>query len=85
MRRASIKRCIKALGRRSKRRSRGLPHHRNIAAIKATGKRIGKVVRKGHQAIAGPHDPQQRQCRRHMRGRNKTRLTRTSPCSPVLF
>ena len=80
-----IKRSIKALGRSSKRRSRGLPHQRNIAAIKAAGKHIGKVVRKGHQAIAGLHNPQHRQRRRHMRGRNKTRLTRTSPDSPVLF
>lgn len=85
MRPAIIKRSIKALGRGGKRRSRRLPHQRNIAAIKTAGKRIGKVVRKGHQAIAGPHDPQHRQRRRHMRGRNKTRLTRTSPYSPGLF
>ena len=80
-----IKRSIKALGRASKRRSHGLPHQRKIAAIKAAGKRIGKVIRKGHQAIAGLQNPQHRQRRRHMRGRNKTRLTRTSPCSPGLF
>ena len=85
MRPASIKRSIKALGCSSKRRNRRLPHEHNVAGIKAASKRIGKVVRKGHQAIAGPHDPQQRQCRRHMRGRNKTRLTRTSPYSPGLF
>ena len=85
MRTVSIKRNIKALGRGSKRRSRRLPHQRNIAAIKAAGKRIGKVIRKGHQAITGLHNPQHRQRRRHMRGRNKTRLTRTSPCSPGLF
>ena len=85
MRPLGIKRSIKAFGRSSKRRSRRLPHERNIAAIKAAGKCIGKVVRKGHQAIAGLHNPQHRQRRRHMRGRNKTRLTRTSPDSPVLF
>ena len=80
-----IKRSIKAFGRSSKRRSRGLPHQRNIAAIKAAGECIGKVVRKGHQAIAGLHNPQHRQRRRHMRGRNKTHLTRAGPCSPDFF
>ena len=59
MRPAIIKRSIKVLGRGSKRRSRRLPHQRNIAAIKAASKRIGKVVRKGHQAITRPHNPQQ--------------------------
>ena len=85
MRPASIKRSIKALRRGSKRRNRRLPHEHNVAGIKAARKRIGKVIRKGHQAIAGLHNPQHRQRRRHMRGRNKTRLTRAGPCSPGLF
>ena len=80
-----IKRSIKAIGRSSKRRNRRLPHHSHVAAIKAARKRIGKVVRKGHQAVAGTYNPQQRQRRRHMRGRNKTRLTRAGPQSPGLF
>ena len=80
-----IKRSIKALGRGGKRRSRRLPHQHNIAAIKTASKRFGKVIRKGHQAVTGTHDTQQRQSRRHMRGRNKTRLTRTSPCGPALL
>ena len=80
-----IKRSIKAFGRSSKRRSRGLPHQRNIAAIKAARKRIGKVVRKGHQAVTGTHNPQLRQRCRHMRGRKQPRLTRTGPQSPGLF
>lgn len=85
MRPASIKRSIKALRRGGKRRNRRLPHEHNVAGIKAARKRIGKVIRKGHQAIAGLHNPQHRQRRRHMRGRNKTRLTRAGPCSPGLF
>ena len=80
-----IKQSIKALRRSGKRCNRGLPHHNHVAGIKAARKRFGKVVRKGHQAIAGLHNPQQRQRRRHMRGSNKTRLTRTSPCGPGLF
>ena len=80
-----IKRSIKALGRGSKRRNRRLPHQHHIATIKAERKRIGKVVRKSNQAITGPHNPQQRQRRRHMRASNKTRLTRAGPCSPGLF
>ena len=80
-----IKRSIKAFGRGGKRRSRRLPHQHNIAAIKTASKRFGKVIRKGHQAVTGMHDTQQRQSRRHMLGSDKTRLTRTSPCSPVLL
>lgn len=80
-----IKRSIKALGRSGKRLGGRRAHQRDIAAIKTARKRIGKVVRKGNQAIAGTHNPQLRQCRRHMQGRNKTRLTRASPCSPGLF
>ena len=80
-----IKRSIKALGRSSKRRSRGLPHHSHVAALKAARKRIGKVIGKRNQAIAGTYNPQQRQRRRHMRRCSKTRLTRAGPCSPGLF
>ena len=85
MRPASIKRSIKALGRGGKRRNRRLPHEHNAAGIKAARKRICKVIGKHDQAIAGTHNPQQRQRRRHVRGRNKTRLTRAGPCSPGLF
>ena len=85
MRSLGIKRSIKALGRGSKRRNRRLSHHSHVAGIKATCKRIGKVIGKRNQAIAGTHNPQQRQRRRHMRGRNKTRLTRAGPYSPGLF
>ena len=81
----SIMRSFKALGRGSKRRSRRLPHKHNIAAIKSASKRFGKVIREGHQAVTGTHDTQQRQSRRHMRGRNQSRLTRTGPQSPSLF
>ena len=81
----SVKRAGKATGRRSKRLDRRLPHHHNIAAVKSARKRIGKIVRKGHQAVTGTHNPQQRQRRRHMQGRNKTRLTRAGPYSPGLF
>lgn len=85
MRPLSIKRSIKALGRSRKHCSRRLPNQHNIAAIKATSKRIGKVIGKRNQAVTGAHNPQQRQRRRHMRGRNKTRLTRAGPYSPGLF
>ena len=80
-----LKRNIKALGCNSKRRNRRLPHEHNVAGIKAARKRIGKVVRKGHQAIAGLHNTQQRQSRRHMRGRNKARFTCAGPYGPGLF
>ena len=80
-----IKRSIKALGRGSKRIGGPRAHQRDIAAIKAARKRIDKVVRKGHQAVTRTHNTQQRQSRRHMRGRNKTRLTRAGPYSPGLF
>ena len=66
----NLKRSIKTLGRSSKRRNRRRVHKHNVAAIKAARKRIDKVIRKGHQAIAGTYNPQQRQRRRHMRGRN---------------
>ena len=85
VRHLDIKRSIKVLGRGGKRLDRRRAHQRDIAAIKAARKRIGKVVRKGHQAVTGMHNPQQRQRRRHMQGRNKTRLTRAGPCSPGLF
>lgn len=81
----SIKRGIKALGRGNKYLGARIPHQHNIAAIKATSKRIGKVVRKSHQAVTGTHNTQQRQRRRHVRGLNKTRITRASPYSPGLF
>ena len=81
----SVKRAGKATGRRSKRLDRRLPHHHNIAAVKSARKRIGKVIRKGHQAIAGPYNPQQRQRCRHMRRRKQPRLTRAGPKSPGLF
>ena len=80
-----IKRSIKALGRSGKRLGGRRAHQRDIAAIKAARKRIDKVVRKGHQAVTGTHNPQLRQPCRHMQGRNKTRLTRAGPCSPGLF
>ena len=80
-----IKRAGKALGRGGKRCGRRLIHHSHIAGIKAARKRFGKVIRKGHQAVTGTHDSQQRQRCRHMRGRNKTRLARTGPQSPGLF
>ena len=74
-----IKRSIKALGRGGKRRNRRRVHEHNVAGIKAARKRIGKVIGKRNQAVTGAHNPQQRQRRRHMRGRNKTRLTRAGP------
>ena len=80
-----IKRSIEVLGRGDKRLDGWRAHQRDIAAIKAARKRIGKVVRKGHQAVTGTHNPQLRQRCWHMWGRNKTRLTRASPCSPGLF
>ena len=80
-----IKRSIKAFGRGGKRLGARIPHPHNIAAIKAARKRISKVVRKGHEAVTGTYNPQQRKRRRHMLGSDKTRLTRTSPCSPVLL
>ena len=80
-----IKRSIKALGRSGKRLGGRRAHQRDIATIKAVRKRIGKVIGKRNQTIAGTYNPQQRQRRRHMQGRNKTRLTRASPCSPGLF
>ena len=51
----------------------------------AVRKRIGKVIRKGHQAVTGTHNPQLRQRCRHMRGRKQPRLTRAGPQSPGLF
>lgn len=80
-----LKRSIKALGRRSKRRNRRFPHEHNVEGIKAASKRIGKIVCKGYQAIPRLHNPQLRQRCRHMRGRNKTHLTRAGPCSPDFF
>ena len=80
-----IKRSIKTLGRGGKRRNRRRVHEHNVATIKAVRKRISKVIGKRNQTIAGTYNPQQRQRRRHMQGRNKTRLTRASPCSPGLF
>ena len=80
-----IKRSIKVLGRGDKRLDGWRAHQRDIAAIKAARKRIGKVVRKGHQAVTGTHNPQLRQRCWHMWGRNKTRLTRAGPYSPGLF
>ena len=80
-----IKRSIKALGRGGKRCNRGLTHHNHVAGIKAARKRIGKVIGKRNQAVTGAHNPQQRQRRRHMQGRNKTRLTRAGPQSPGLL
>ena len=53
--------------------------------FEAASKRFSKVIRKDHQAIAGAHNPQLRQRRRHMRGCNQSRLARASPCSPGLF
>ena len=80
-----IRRSIKTLGRGGKRLGARIPHQHNIAAIKAARKRIGKVVRKGHQAVTGAHNPQLRQRRWHMRGHEQPYLTRASPCSPGLF
>lgn len=80
-----IKRSIKALGRSSKRRNRRLAHHSHVAGIKAVRKRIGKVIGKGNQPVAGACDPQLGQRRRHMRGRDQSRLARSGPCSPSLF
>ena len=85
MRPLGIKRSIKALGRGGKRRNRRLPHEHNVTGIKAARKRIGKFIGKRNQAVTGTHNTQQRQSRRHMRGRNKTRLTRAGPQSPGLF
>lgn len=81
----NLKRSIRTLGRGGKRRNRRLPHHSHVAAIKAARKRISKVIGKRNQEIAGMYNPQQRQRRRHMRGRNQSRPTRTSPYSPDLF
>lgn len=81
----SVKRAGKATGRRSKRLDRRLPHHHNIAAVKSARKRIGKVIGKRNQTIAGTYNPQQRQRRRHMRGRNQSHPTRAGPQSPGLF
>lgn len=80
-----IKRSIKTLGRCSKRISRRRTHQRDITAIKAARKRFGKVIRKGHQAVTGTHDSQQRQRCRHMPGSDKTRLTRAGSQSPGIF
>ena len=85
MRHLGIKRGGKTLGRGGKRRNRRLPHEHNVAGIKAARKRIGKVIRKGHQAVTGTHNTQQRQSRRHMRGRNKARFTCAGPYGPGLF
>ena len=85
MRPLGIKRSIKDLGRGGKRIGGRRARQRNIAAIKAVRKCFGKVIRKGHQAVTGTHNPQLRQRCRHMRGRNKTRLTRVGPQSPGLF
>ena len=74
-----IKRSIKALGCGGKRLGGRRAHQRDIAAIKAARKRIGKVVRKGHQAVTGTHNLQLRQRCRHMRGRKQPRLTRIGP------
>ena len=57
----------------------------NECAIKAARKRIGKVIRKGHQAVTGTHNPQLRQRCWHMRGRKQPRLTRAGSQSPSLF
>ena len=80
-----IKLSIKALGRGGKRLGGRRAHQRDIAAIKAARKRIGKVVRKDNQTIAGTHIPQQRQRCWHMRGRKQPRLTRAGSQSPSLF
>ena len=80
-----IKRSIKALGRSGKRCNRRLAHHSHVTGIKAVRERIGKVVRKGHQAVTGAHNPQLRQRCWHMRGREQPRFTRAGPCSPGLF
>ena len=80
-----IKRSIKVLGRGGKRLDGRRTHQRDIAAIKAARKRIGKVVRKGHQVIAGVHNPQLRQRCWHMRGREQPCFTRAGPQSPGLF
>ena len=85
VRHLGIKRSIKALGRSCKRLGGRRSHQRDIAAIKAARKRIGKVVRKGHQAVTRTHNPQLRQRCRHMRGRKQPRLTRIGPQSPSLF
>ena len=85
MRPLGIKRSIKVLGRGDKRCNRRLTHHSHVAGIKAARKRIGKVIGKRNQAVTRTHDPQLRQRRRHMRGRNKTRPTRAGPQSPGLF
>ena len=80
-----IKQSIKALGRSGKRLGGRRAHQRDVAAIKAARKRIGKVVRKGNQTIAGTHNPQLRQRCWHMRGRKQPRLTRAGSQSPSLF
>ena len=85
MRPFGIKRSIKALGCGSKRIGGRRTHQHDIAAIKAVRKRIGKVIGKRDQAVTGTHNTQLRQSRRHMRGRDKTRLTRAGPYSPGLF
>ena len=85
MRPLGIKRSIKFLGSGGKRLDGRRTHQRDIAAIKAVRKRIGKVVRKGQQAVAGVHNPQLRQRCWHMRGREQPRLTRAGPQSPSLF
>ena len=85
MRPLGIKRSIKALGRSGKRLGGRRAHQRDTATIKAARKRIGKVIGKRNQTIAGTYNPQQRQRRRHMRGRNQSRPTRAGPQSPGLF
>lgn len=85
MRPLGIKRSIKVLGRGGKRLDGRRTHQRDIAAIKAVHKRIGKVIGKRNQAVTGTYNPQQRQSRRHMRGRNQSRLTRAGPYSPGIF
>lgn len=81
----SVKRAGKATGRGGKRIGGRRAHQRDIAAIKAVRKRIGKVIGKRNQEIAGTYNPQLRQRRRHMRGRNKSRPSRAGPYSPGLF
>ena len=85
MRPFNLKRCDNTLGRGLKRRDARLPHQRHIAALKATSKRIGKVIGKRNQTIAGAHNPQLRQRRRHMRRCNQSRHARAGPYSPGLF
>ena len=72
MRPFNLKRCDNTLGRGLKRRDARLPHQRHIAALKAARKCIGKVIRKGHQAVTGTYDTQQRQRRRNMRRANSS-------------